>query len=76
MSCDNCGRDDGHFLGCGRAAANAAAAAAFDDSTVVTDWGVVPADCAFGDCENPRRPKGKGPAPKYCEEHNDPKKRK
>jgi hypothetical protein len=32
--------------------------------------------CAFGDCTNPKRPKGKGPAPKYCTEHSDPKNRK
>lgn len=32
--------------------------------------------CEFGNCQNFKRPQGKGPKPKYCEEHSDPKKRK
>jgi hypothetical protein len=32
--------------------------------------------CDFAGCENPKRPAGKGPKPKYCEAHKDPKSRK
>jgi hypothetical protein len=32
--------------------------------------------CEFSGCENPKRPAGKGPKPKYCEAHKDPKSRK
>jgi hypothetical protein len=32
--------------------------------------------CEFAGCENPKRPAGKGPKPKYCEAHKDPKSRK
>lgn len=74
MSCQTCGREEGHFLGC--LGARAPLAPEVDDSMVLTDWGAFSAGCAHGDCDNPRRPKGKGPAPKYCTEHSDPKSRK
>lgn len=62
--CKTCGREDGHWLGCPEVTR--------DRALVVTD----DEKCAFGDCREPKRPKGKGPAPKYCEEHSDPKNRK
>jgi hypothetical protein len=65
--CDNCGRDDGHWLGC--------------DSVATPDAEGEPPQvfaetCAYGDCTNLRRLPGKGPRPKYCTEHSDPKNRK
>lgn len=33
-------------------------------------------ECEHGECENPKRPQGKGPRPKYCDEHSTPKSRK
>lgn len=66
--CDNCGRDDGHWLGCGSVAAPDAEGEAPPPGAEM---------CAYGECVFQRRPKtGKGPAPKYCEEHSDPKNRK
>lgn len=32
--------------------------------------------CEHGECSNPKRPQGKGPRPKYCDEHSTPKSRK
>jgi hypothetical protein len=32
--------------------------------------------CEFGGCQNFKRPQGKGPKPKFCTEHSDPKNRK
>jgi hypothetical protein len=69
--CESCGREDGHHLGC--PAVRDPLAAAF---LVKLDEAAKANECAFGDCENPKRPKGKGPAPKYCTEHSDPKNRK
>lgn len=66
--CENCGRADGHYLGC------VEAWKAEREATPPAPEG--PDQCAFGYCTNPRRPKGKGPAPKFCEEHSDPKNRK
>jgi hypothetical protein len=64
--CDNCGRGDGHWIGC--------------PATPTGDGEAPPAGaemCAYDDCVFQRRPKtGKGPAPKYCTEHSDPKNRK
>lgn len=66
--CDNCGRDDGHWLGC------AEAWRADREATPPT-----PEDadqCVFPGCPNDKRPAGKGPKPKFCTEHSDPKNRK
>jgi hypothetical protein len=79
-NCETCGRpaengQETHWLGCAEAKKPKAPEA--DDSMVVTDRGVVPAGCAFGDCGEDRKPwSGKGAKPKYCEEHSDPKNRK
>lgn len=75
--CPKCGHDtelvDGeavqpHHLGCPRKGGAAKPQA----------YARVPGEhCEHGDCTNPKRPpKGKGPAPKYCEDHSDPKNRK
>jgi hypothetical protein len=71
--CKHCGRDDGHYIGCpkvtsGRPEDGATGAEAPPSADAEA--------CAMDGCENPRRPKGKGPAPKYCTEHSDPKNRK
>ncbi len=66
--CEKCGRDDGHYIGC------TAALRAHARNLVGPDF--MEALCAFDGCNNPRRPKGKGPAPKFCTEHSDPKNRK
>lgn len=68
--CKTCGRDDGHWIGCEKA--DEWKTVQRDNVTITTNADV----CAFGDCMNPKRPKGKGPAPKYCEDHSDPKNRK
>ncbi len=66
--CETCGREDGHYLGCADATrAPSGPVVTYDPAEVL---------CAFDGCTNPKRPKGKGPAPKYCEEHSDPKNRK
>lgn len=59
MSCDDCGRPSGHWLGC---------------PVSVTGHGYTIASpdadrCAKDDCSNERAPQGKGPQPKYCTEH-------
>lgn len=66
--CKDCGRDDGHYLGC--------AEAAHSVETVTYTTPTSDSKCAQPGCTNPKRPKGKGPAPKYCTEHGDPKNRK
>lgn len=74
--CKKCGREDGHYIGC----ANSNFWARSDELAYAEDLDLPPSAvvdvCAFGECENPKRPKGKGPAPKYCTEHSDPKNRK
>lgn len=86
--CESCGRDDGHYLGCAEAAKsqaedldvrNARHASGRPEEGVTSEDTAPPKGaemCAYGDCVFQRRPKGKGPAPKYCEEHSDPKNRK
>lgn len=69
--CKTCGREDGHWLGCAEA----------ERELRADGWEVGPVvaegdHCAYGGCTEPKRPKGKGPAPKYCEQHSDPKNRK
>lgn len=75
--CKTCGRDDGHYMGC----AEAVKPYAWNGPDGASDPLAEPLKalgftCAYGDCKNPKRPKGKGPAPKYCDEHSDPKNRK
>lgn len=67
--CKSCGRDDGHWIGC-------AAARPAQPDPLAAPMEALGFTCAYGDCKNPKRPKGKGPAPKYCEDHSDPKNRK
>lgn len=77
--CKTCGREGGHWLGCAeirepfvlRRRADAP-----DPEEHMAQLLEQAAQCAFGDCKEPKRPKGKGPAPKYCDEHSDPKNRK
>lgn len=74
--CKTCGRDDGHHIGCPEAAKPSASDHDLRNEGHASERPEEGATCAFGDCKNPKRPKGKGPAPKYCEEHSDPKNRK
>lgn len=67
--CDNCGRDDGHWLGCAEAAPPASFRSPVDDSTPpVFDA------CSLAGCSEPRRSADK--RVKFCEFHSDPKNRK
>lgn len=78
--CKKCGRDDGHYIGCPATFLDDERTAGLPDADAITeeDREVVAQKgiCMFGGCTEPRRPKGKGPAPKYCDEHSDPKNRK
>jgi hypothetical protein len=77
--CQTCGRDDGHYIGCAEIAQPfelRRRADAPDPEEHMAELIEKAGQCAFGECKNPKRPKGKGPAPKYCEEHSDPKNRK
>lgn len=66
--CKTCGRDDGHWLGCKEA---------FSAERETTPPAPEGADqCTFPGCDSDKRPPGKGPKPKYCTEHSDPKNRK
>lgn len=59
MSCTQCGREDGHFIGCAKAGPSRVDVInpASDDQ------------CAKDGCSNPRAA-SKGPRPaKYCDEH-------
>lgn len=77
--CETCGRSDGHWIGCAevpllfelRVRADAP-----DPEEHMAELIEKAGQCAFGDCDEPRRPKGKGRAPIYCTEHSDPKNRK
>ena len=75
--CESCGREDGHHLGCPEVAkpVKPNIVQLEDTGPSLSPHGESD-QCAFGDCKNPKRPKGKGPAPKYCTEHSDPKNRK
>lgn len=69
--CDNCGRDGGHWLGCAAVPLTGShLMEAFEERSHSEDL------CVFGECTNPKRPAGKGPKPKFCTEHSDPKNRK
>lgn len=73
MSCIRCGREpekrDGrvvevHHLGCEAARKPQAS------GTDLRNAGPGPEDqCARGGCDNPRAAQGKGPRPKFCEDH-------
>lgn len=75
MTCRTCGHPaeevdgervpQGHNFGCAEALA------------APSDAEPAPVDaCEHGECPNPKRPQGKGPKPKYCDEHSTPKSRK
>lgn len=73
MSCQTCGREaegdhQGHWLGCEE---GAKASSPRVPKEPAAD------QCDFGTCANQKKAwSGKGPKPKYCEEHGDPKNRK
>ncbi|MGW2513647.1 hypothetical protein ACWC0A_30485 [Streptomyces scopuliridis] len=72
-NCAHCGRapendQATHWLGCEEITLQH-----FEAGQVALDPVVI---CEYGDCSNPKRPQGKGPKPKYCTEHSDPKNRK
>lgn len=67
--CDNCGRDDGHWLGCSEAANPQVG-----DTDVCNTRPSSGDGCAFLDCTEPRRSADK--RVKFCETHSDPKNRK
>lgn len=73
MTCQTCGRpaENGtptHYIGC---------EAAWPNEPVPEVSMSGPEHCLFGVCTEPKREaKGKGPKPKYCEVHSDPKNRK
>jgi hypothetical protein len=69
--CKSCGRDDGHWIGCTEIV-QPEEAVTYNVAETVEDLD----HCAHGDCANPKRPKGKGRAPIYCDDHSDPKNRK
>lgn len=79
--CATCGREDGHWLGCAEIAGAQPfelrrRADAPDPEEHMAELIEKANQCAYGDCANQRRVPGKGPKPKYCTEHSDPKNRK
>lgn len=74
--CKDCGREDGHWIGCPAAPGYSWNGPAGPPDALTAPMKALGLTCAYGECTNPKRPKGKGPAPKYCEEHSDPKNRK
>lgn len=73
--CKTCGRDDGHWIGCAEAASRRREAVVTSEDSERER--TRESECVKDGCTNPRREaKGKGPAPKYCEDHSDPKNRK
>lgn len=61
MSCQHCGRHDGHYIGC-RAIESGSEPPPLPPENSSDQ-------CARPECTNPRAPQGKGPRPKYCEDH-------
>jgi len=59
--CKNCGREDGHWIGCAKALS----------ALMANDW---KDECAFDGCSEPRKSDDK--RVKFCEFHSDPKNRK
>ncbi|UQA91643.1 hypothetical protein [Streptomyces halobius] len=90
MSCKHCGREpqaDGtptHWLGCKAKKAErapeppprAAEVPEVAEADNLADLPVPVDRCTFGECANPKRPQGKGPKPKYCDDHRTAKSRK
>ncbi|MGA4942152.1 hypothetical protein [Streptomyces cinereoruber] len=72
MSCQTCGHEaegeiQPHNFGCAESlAARQARPPEPDDS----------AQCEQEGCSNPKRPQGKGPKPKFCDDHSTAKSRK
>lgn len=73
MSCQQCGREDGHWLGCSEAPRPTTMQ---DEARAIAAAVVKPLLCDHGECSNPKRAQGKGPRPKYCDDHSTPKSRK
>lgn len=69
--CKNCGREDGHWIGCTSAARDFNPRRWVDDSAHITQQVV---RCAFDGCTELRRTLDK--RVKFCEFHSDPKNRK
>lgn len=69
MSCQKCGREDGHWLAC-EAAPGGTQPPSVPPKAAEEDG------CEHGECSNPKRAQGKGPKPKYCDDHSTPKSRK
>ncbi|MFJ2650883.1 hypothetical protein ACIO1C_29710 [Streptomyces sp. NPDC087420] len=70
MSCQKCGREDGHWVGC-EAASGGTQPPGVPPEAAEKDG------CEHGKCSNAKRPaQGKGPKPKYCDDHSTPKSRK
>jgi hypothetical protein len=89
-ACRACGREQEngvytHYLGCDNIAKPPPtdplpelvekAVAELEDGPVEPDP-KDPEACQVEGCSNPKRPATKGPKPKFCEDHRDPKSRK
>ncbi|MFC8490730.1 hypothetical protein ACFUJU_07970 [Streptomyces sp. NPDC057235] len=69
MSCQTCGHPpegdiQPHNFGCAESLAAREARPSEPD------------DCEHGGCSNPKRPQGKGPKPRFCDDHSTAKSRK
>jgi hypothetical protein len=67
--CDNCGRDDGHWIGCETSGADGPM-----DPAAILGVDAEGDHCTFEGCSEPRRSADK--RVKFCETHSDPKNRK
>lgn len=87
MTCKTCGYPaenvngqrvpQGHNYGCARASAMLAPDPAYRSEVAAVELSETEGDsCEHGECPNPKRPQGKGPKPKYCDDHSTPKSRK
>ncbi|OEJ24282.1 hypothetical protein AS594_07065 [Streptomyces agglomeratus] len=77
MTCKSCGREPEngrptHWLGCKEIPSGGRLMELFEEQNHLSPETC----CEHGECTNPKRPQGKGRAPKFCEDHSDPKKRK
>lgn len=76
MSCDKCGRNDGHWIGC-EVVKPPMMQSKYPKAVGRDTVDLAALECEHGECSNPKRPpQGKGPRPKYCGEHSTPKSRK
>lgn len=66
--CENCGREDGHWIGC-----PARWTGDYESLPDAEEYAATQ-PCAFDGCSEPRKSDDK--RVKYCEEHSDPKNRK